>query len=129
MPAEAAHHLLDAPLVGAHHVAEVLGVEASRELRGPDEIAEESGELPALAFLGARDARRPGVRPPEAARRVPLLRIDPPERLEDRLDRDVAPLDPLLGDPVQEPPETTVTDRRRNRHGLGAELLDDDLVH
>src|SRR5436190_1539168 len=74
-------------------------------------------------------SRTPGVRLREAARRVPLLRIDHAERLEERLDRDVAPLDPLLGDPSQEPPETTATDRRRDRHGLGAELLDDDLVH
>src|SRR5205814_3144 len=126
---DTAQHLHGAPLVGAHDVAEVLGVEARGELRGSDEIAEEDAELPALPFRGARDARRQGVRPGKAARRMRLLRIDHAERLEERLDRDVAPLEPLLGDPVQEPPETTATDRRRDRHGLRAELLDDDLVH
>src|SRR5439155_14471830 len=123
VPTEAAHHLLGAPLVGVHDVAEVLGVEASGELRGADEIAEEDGELPALPFRGARGARRPRVRPREAARRVPLLRIDHAERLKERLDRDVAPLDPLLSDLLQEPPETTVSDRRRDWDRLGAELL------
>ena len=45
-------------LVGAHHGAQVFGVELARELRGADQIAEQHRELPPFRF-GGRASRRP----------------------------------------------------------------------
>ena len=93
---EALDHLGTARLVGAHHLAEVLGVETARERRRPDEIAEEHRELAALLACRRRrlsHRRRRGRvrRPPDE--QLPLLIHGQPlgvddlvlERLEDRV--------------------------------------------
>ena len=45
---EAADHVGAGALVGAHHLAQFLGIETGRKLRRAHQIAEHDGELPAL---------------------------------------------------------------------------------
>ena len=86
--------------------------------------------MTALSFEGTGRSRSGRVWEDKSPRgRAQLLRVDEADGLEDVVDRDVASLDLLGGDPVQEAPETAVADHRRDRHGFGAELPEDDLLH
>ena len=58
-PLEARDHPGAGVLIGADHIAHVLGVEPLRKRRGPDEVAEQHGQLPALGPPG-RGWRRGG---------------------------------------------------------------------
>src|SRR5262249_30847272 len=128
-PAEARNHLLGRPLEGADDLAKLLGVDAGGKLRGSHEIADEDGEAPALSLKGAGRRRSDRIWKDGARRAGQLLRVDEAEGLGQGVDRDVASLDLLGGDPLEKTPETVVADNRRDRHGFRVELPEDDLLH
>ena len=69
--AKAADGVGDAPVVGADDLAQILGIEAGRERRRADQIAEHDGQLAPLSFrphpvlsrLRGREGWGPGQKP------------------------------------------------------------------
>ena len=47
---KAAHRIGDAAMIGAHDLAQILGIEARRQRRRADQVAKHHGELAPLGF-------------------------------------------------------------------------------